>query len=210
MDFPTLILTLLSGSWLFFNDNEIIWDGKHHQITGIQVNGAQVSQFMEFANTFTDDFDDIQDVVNYFLAFLNEAEKDDGLIIARDSIAPGIRKAIREGDLTGITLANLAACGAAFQVKLQDEDSYVVIYDTRLGIGIPSFYNLIARLLWDLRQGLNSKRDVPFNVVFVGARNFDANEYIDDVPKKVIGAQDNPRVMYVNTCPTIDVKMPMA
>lgn len=205
MDFPTFILTLLSGNWLFFNDGEIAWDGEHHQITGIQVNGAQVDEFMNFVNTYMEDFEDIQEVVNYFIAFLNEVEKDNGLIIARDSIAPGIRKAIREGDLTGITLANLAACGAAFQVKLQDEDNYVVIYDTRLGIGIPSFFNLIARLLWDLRQGLNSKKGVPYNVVFMGARNFDANEYIDDVPKKVIGAQDNPNAIHVDACPAIDV-----
>lgn len=42
MDSPTFILTLLSGNWLFFNDDEIAWDGDHHVITGIQVNGAQV------------------------------------------------------------------------------------------------------------------------------------------------------------------------
>lgn len=201
MDSPTFILTLLSGNWLFFNDDEIAWDGDHHVITGIQVNGAQVDQFMDFVNTYMSDFDDIQDVVNYFLTFLGEAEKDEGLIVPRASIAPGIQKAIRQGDLTGTTLANLAACGAAFQVKLQAEDSYVVIYDTRLGIGIPSFYNLIARLLWDFRQGLNSKKGVPFNVIFMGARNFDANEYIDDVPKSVVGAQDNPGAMQVNSCP---------
>lgn len=205
MDFPTFILTLLSGNWLFFNDGEITWDGEHHRITGIQVNGAQVDEFMDFVNTYMEDFEDIQEVVNYFIAFLNEIEKDDGLIVARDSIAPGIRKAICEGDLTGITFANLAACGAAFQVKLQDEDNYIVIYDTRLGIGIPSFFNLMARLLWDLRQGLNSKKGVSFNVIFMGARNFDANEYIDDVPKKVIGAQDNPNAMHVDTCPVIDI-----
>ena len=86
-------------------------------------------------------------------------------------------------------------------MKLQAEDSYVVIYDTRLGIGIPSFYNLIARLLWDFRQGLNSKKGVPFNVVFMGARNFDANEYIDDVPKSVVERKTTPGAMQVNSCP---------
>lgn len=210
MDFPTFIITLLSGDWLFFKDDEIAWDGEHHVITGMQVNGAQVDQFMDFVNTYMADFDDIQDVANHFLAFLGEAEKDEGLIVPRAAIAPGIQKAIRQGDLTGITLANLAACGAAFQVKLQAEDSYAVIYDTRLGIGIPSFYDLIARLLWDFRQGLYSKRGVPFDVVFMSARNFDANEYIDDVPKKVIGAQDNPGVMQVMSCPEIHLDIASA
>ena len=160
---------------------------------------------MDFTSIVSDDFDDIQDVINYFIGFLNEAEKDDGLIVPHESIAPGIRGAIRDGNLTSITLANLAACGAAFQVKLQDEDSYAVIYDTRLGMGIPSFYSLIARLLWDLRQCLNSKMGVSFNVVFMGARNFDANEYIDDVPKSVVGAQENPGVMQVSACPAVEL-----
>ena len=31
MDFPTLVLSLLSDDWLFFNDDEIAWDGEHHK-----------------------------------------------------------------------------------------------------------------------------------------------------------------------------------
>lgn len=201
MDFPTLVLTLLSGNWVFFADDEIVWDGEHHSITGIQVNGAQIDQFMEFVNAHMEGFDDIQDVVNHFIMFLNHVEADEGLVVPRPIIAPGIRQALRQGDLTGITLANLAACGAAFQVKLQDVNSYAVIYDTRLAMGIPSFYSLIARLLWDLRQGLKSQMGVPFRVAFMGARNFDANEYLGDVPKEVIGAQENPGVMLVDACP---------
>ena len=207
MDFPTFIMTLLSDNWLFFEDDEIVWDGKRHQIVGIQVNGAQITQFMEFVDSAMEDFDDIRDVVNYFLAFMNELEKDEGLIVPRNSIAPGIRKAIREGDLTGITLANLAACGGAFRVKLQDEDNYVVIYDTRLGTGIPAFYDLIARMLWDLRQCLHSQKGVPFDVVFVSARNFDANEYIDIVPKMVSGVQENPGAMHIAACPKITMNV---
>lgn len=205
MDFPTLVLTLLSGNWVFFTEDEIAWDGQHHQITGIQVNAAQVSQFMEFVSTAVDDFDDIQEVIDYFIGFLTEAEKDEGLIVPRESIAPGIRNAIREGDLTGITLANLAACGAAFQVKLQEADHYVVLYDVRLGAGIPSFFTLIARLLWDLRQCLKSQSGVPFSVAFVGARSIDADECLGDVSNSVTGAQDNPGVMQVASRPEIDL-----
>ncbi len=204
MDFPTFILTMLSGDWLFFDEDEIAWDGKHHCIAGIQINGAQLDQFMDFVNSVMEDFEDMQEVVNYFITFLTEVEKDDGLIIPRNAIAPGIQGALRQGDLTGITLANLAACGAAFQVKLQDEDLYIVIHDTRLSAGIPSFFNLMARLLWDLRQCTNSKKGVPFNVVFTGVRNLDANAFIGDVDKAVIGAQENPGTLSVENCPEIN------
>ena len=59
MDFPTLILTLLSGNWLFFNDDEIAWDGEHHRIVGIQVNAIQIGQFMDFVESNADGFNDI-------------------------------------------------------------------------------------------------------------------------------------------------------
>lgn len=28
MDFPTLILSLLGDGWLFFNKDQIVWDGE--------------------------------------------------------------------------------------------------------------------------------------------------------------------------------------
>lgn len=202
MDFPTFLLALLSGDWVFFDDGNIAWDGEHHQITGIQVNGAQAEQFMPFVNTFASDFDDIEDVVNHLIGFMSEIEKDEGLRIPRGAIAPGIRQAIREGDLTGITLMNLAACGAAFSVRLMDE-KYVVLYDTRLAMGIPAFFDLIARLLWDLRQYLRSLMGVPFEIAFASARNFDADQCLGDVSKPVLGAQTNPQVMIVDSLPEI-------
>lgn len=203
MDFPTFLLTLLSGDWVFFGDNDIAWDGEHHQITGIQVNGAQAEQFMSFVNTFASDFDDIEDVVNHLIGFMGEIEKDEDLRIPREAIAPGIRQAIREGDLTGITLMNLAACGAAFMVRQSEPNSYAVLFDTRLAMGIPAFFDLIARLLWDLRQYLRSLMGVPFKIVFASARNFDADQCLDDVSKPVFGAQANPQAMIIDSLPVI-------
>lgn len=203
-DFPTFMLSLLSGNWLFFRDDEITWDGLHHGITGIQVNALQADQLMEYALVF-DEFDDAQELAMYLMGFMRELEADDGLIVPRDLIASGVQQGLPEGDLTGITLANLAACGAAFQVRLAAPNEYAVIYDTRLAVGIPCFFDLLSRLLWDGRQMTKSMKGAPFRVSFMGARNFDADNYLGDVQKRVPGAQENPVVLEISDLPEINL-----
>ncbi|MCI9494925.1 MAG: hypothetical protein HFJ67_04635 [Adlercreutzia mucosicola] len=203
LDFPALMLTLLSGNWLFFNEGEIIWNGEHHEIVGIQINAAQVDELMSFWNRYTTDFDDVNEVVEYFLAFMRELEEDEALVVPRDRIAPGICRALPDGPLTGITFANLAACGAAFQVVSVKGDTYSVVFDTRLAIGVPQFFNLVARLLWDWRQILKSVQGEPFKIIFGAARNFDADQYLGGVVEPVHGAQENPMILEVTACPEI-------
>lgn len=203
MDFPAFILSLLSGDWLFFLDNEIAWDGRHHTITGIQVNGAQLADLMGYVSTFADDFEGPEEVARYLIGFLNEVENDGGLRVPRSSIAPGVRQAIRDGDLTGITLANLAACGSAFSVRMVGDNQYALIYDARLARGIPHFFDLTARLLWDLRQCTRSEKGAPFVVAFAAARNLDADQYLGDVRSPVADAQDDPGAMLVTSQPKV-------
>lgn len=105
--------------------------------------------------------------------------------------------------MTGITLANLAACAAAFQVTQVEGSVYTVLYDGRLAQGIPCFFDLVGRLLWDLRQGMLSLQEKPFKVVFLQARNFDADQCLGSVDHPVQGAQNNPDVLEVNQCPAI-------
>lgn len=203
LDFPALVLTLLSGNWLFFRDGEIVWNGTSHEIVGVQVNAAQAHDLMDFWNRYTEDFEDINEVLQYFIAFLREAEKDRGLVVPRACIAPGVCQALPEGPMTGITLANLAACGSAFMVGSVKGDTYNVFFDGRLSDGIPRFFDLVARLLWDLRQGLNSLKGQPFRIAFAQARSFDADQCLDTVDSPVSGAQENPILMKVSSCPEI-------
>ena len=202
MDFPTLVLSLLSDDWLFFNDDEIAWDGERHKIVGIQVNLTKMDALMEFVSQHSD-LDDIQETVNYLIGFLAELEKDEAFRIKRGRIAQGVRKALREGDMTGITFANLAACSGAFRIQLTADDEYICLYDTRLSMGIPHFFDLIARLLWDFRSLMKSQKGVPFSIVFVSARNFDADAYLGNVNKEVEGCQKNPGAMHVDSVPSI-------
>ncbi|MBS6611927.1 MAG: hypothetical protein KH279_01515 [Collinsella intestinalis] len=203
VDYPTLMMTLLSDDWFFFMDNEITWDGHHHAIAGAQLNGAKADELLDFVNSCIPGFDDVNEVFQYFVTLLNEIEKDEGLIVPRDMIAPGVQKAIREGDLTGLTLANLAACGKALCVQKAKAGSYRVIFDSRLIIGIPSFLDLVARLVWDLRQCTNSMRGKPFEISFLQARNIDADHYLGSVEAPVPGAQKYAMFMKVTEAPRI-------
>lgn len=205
MDFPAFVITLLSGDWLFFLDNEIAWDGRHHSITGIQLNGAKIDQFMAFVDSSIEGFDGPGEVAQYLISALGELEKDDELRVPRGSVHQSVRQAIREGDLTGITLANLAACGSAITVRMTGDDEYAVIFDARLSQGIPRFFDLVARMLWDLRQLSRSEAGAPFSVAFFQARNIDADQYLGNVNKPVTGAQGNPGLMTVDSAPEIDL-----
>ena len=203
VDYPTLMMTLLSDDWFFFMDDEITWDGHHHAIAGAQLNGAKADELLDFVNSCIPGFDDVNEVFRYFVTLLNEIEKDEGLIVPRAIIAPGVQKAIREGDLTGLTLANLAACGKALCIQKAKAGSYRVIFDSRLIIGIPSFLDLAARLVWDLRQCTNSMRGKPFEISFLQARNIDADQYLSSVETPVPGAQEYTMCMKVTEAPRI-------
>lgn len=203
VDYPTLMMTLLSDDWFFFMDDEITWDGHHHAIAGAQLNGAKADGLLNFVNSCIPGFDDVNEVFQYFVTLLNEIEKDEGLIVPRAMIAPGVQKAIREGDLTGLTLANLVACGKAFCVQKVERGAYRVIFDGRLIKGIPRFLDLLARLLWDLRQCTNSMRGKPFEISFLQARNIDADQYLGSVDAPVPGAQEYAALMKITETPAI-------
>lgn len=203
VDYPALVMTLLSDDWIFFEDDEIAWDGHHHAATGAQLNGAKVDGLLDFVNSCIPGFDDVTEVFQYFISFLNEVEKDEGLIVPRDMIAPGVQQAIREGDLTGLTLANLAACARALSVEKLEPGTYRVIFDGRLISGIPRFLDLVARLVWDLRQCTKSMRGKPFEIGFLQARNIDADHFLGSVDAPVPGAQEYAMFMKVTEAPCI-------
>ena len=205
MDFPAFIFHLLSEDYFFFNDDDIAWDGKHHQIVGIQVNALKAPELQSALEAGLAGFDSLEELANYLIAFMSHAEQDEGLIVPRNRIAQGVRKGIREGDLTGITLMNLAACAQALVVDSAEDNVYRVMFDTRLPMGIPQFFTLVARLIWDVRDAVASLAGVPFTVVFMGARNFDADAVFGNVNKNVVGAQSNPETMTVASRPAVDL-----
>ena len=194
---------LFAQDCVFFNPDEITWDGTHHGIGGAQINAEKVNDiptFMENAGMYYQGIGDL----------LMTLEQDEELIVPRGKIHPGLHDAIREGDLTGITLFNLQACARAFQF-LGDENegvkrnmlemaglgdladnpnamacTYVIAVDQRLTRGIPGFYQLIRRMFEDMRayNGI----DLPYILLFTAARNVDADQCLDYFDDAVEGA----------------------
>lgn len=169
---------LLYGDYVFFRQQEISWDGTTHRMLGGQINAAKMNDIPTLvANT---------SLLNGMLDLLTELEKDEGLRVPLDMIHPGLHGALRNEDLTGITLFNLMACAQALVVKEPEPNSYAVMCDHRLPMGIPSFYQLVARMIWDMRA--YNERSGAYKVTFANARNIDADVVLDDVDRMVPGA----------------------
>ena len=204
-DLPTVMLTLLSDDYVFFQNNEISWSKGHHVIKGLQVNSPKQRDLATIAAE--NGFDDINDLLNYFIAFMGEVEKDEALVVPRASISKALHPIVRRGDLTGITLANLAASMAAFRVLNDRPNNYTVIYDGTLADGIPHFFDLMCRLLWDLRLCMTSLKGTPFRVTFARCRNLDLCQLLKGNVSRVEGAQNNPVSVTVSEEPAIGLEV---
>ncbi len=208
MDLVVFMLTFLSRGWFFFDgdvlsDEEgIAWDGSRHTVTNLKIDFLSLQEMRQFIQEFDAGFEDESEVANYFIAFLNELEKDTELRIPRARIARGVKKALPKGPLTGITLANLceSSRGLIFRGGF---DAYQVLFDTRLSRGIPRFFDLIARMLWDLRGCVKTLNGQPFDVMFLATRSLDADPYVGAVDEPVEGAQDCPVRLHVAERPDI-------
>ena len=172
---------LLYGDYVFFQQNEILWDGTTHTMKGMQVNAAKVNEIPMLVSNIS--------VLQGMLEFLSELEKDEGLRVPLYMIHPGVQDAIRNEDLTGITLFNLMAQAQALMIKEPEPDHYAVVCDVRLPAGIPAFYQLVARMIWDMRA--YNERSGAYEVVFANARNIDADAVLGQVNEMVPGAVSN-------------------
>uniref|UniRef100_UPI0025D46528 hypothetical protein n=1 Tax=uncultured Enorma sp. TaxID=1714346 RepID=UPI0025D46528 len=197
-DSPTVICNLLAQRTFFFDSEDIAWDGRHHTITNVNVNASQAENLSDDAlNTL------MNETGNTFGVVLTEIEKDELLFVPRSRIASGIEQALPEGDLTGITLCYLIGCLGAFSWR-GTENCYQVYFDPRLEKGIPQFFSLVARLIWDIRDQFLMSED-SFDIVFFRTRNFDADAFLGDVDEPVIGAQDCPNLLNVREQPSVDL-----
>lgn len=210
---PNFVLGLLAEDYLYFPDDTISWNGSHHEIHRVDVNFMMRAGLMDrVRDAWCADMDDIEEVSQFLVNILNEIEEDEALHVPKELISDIIRGPVCDGmnigaggDLTGITLANLAAMASS--IRLDDEvsrDTYTLMYDTRLAKGIPQFFNLMGRLIWDMRACSKSLADKPFTVNFVGVRNVDADVlYGDEAVRSVPGAQRARKSLVVKSAPEI-------
>ena len=210
---PNFVLGLLAEDYLYFPDDTISWNGSHHEISRVDVNFMMRSGLIDRVHdAWCADMDDIEEVSQFLVNILNEIEEDEALHVPKELVSDVIRGPVCDGmnigaggDLTGITLANLAAMASS--IRLDDEisrDTYTLMYDTRLAKGIPQFFNLMGRLIWDMRACSKSLADKPFTVNFFGVRNIDADVLYGDEPvRSVPGAQRARKSLVVKSAPEI-------
>lgn len=205
MDLVTSFFHLLSDYYACFDDGMLTWDGHHHAATGLHVDNEKVPELTEFATQ--GGFDDLNDYLNCFVdGFLNNlVEADEDLIVPRSAIHEALYPMLQEGDLTGLVLANFSGCNKALVIDNPAPDAYCVMYDTRIARGIPQFFNLVTRMLWDMRQGLRSQQDVSFKVTFVAAKNVDLSTLVVDDVTDVVGVQEKPGTKMVYSAPKIQL-----
>ena len=205
MDLVTSIFHLLSDYCVCFDDGMITWDGHHHAATGLHVDNEKVPELTEFATR--GGFDDLNHYLNCFVdGFLNNlVEADEDLIVPRSAIHKALYPMLQEGDLTGLVLANFCGCNKALVIDNPEPDAYCVMYDTRIARGIPQFFNLVARMLWDMRQGLRSQQGTSFKVTFVAAKNVDLSMLVVDDVTDVVGVQEKPGTKMIYSAPKIQL-----
>ena len=197
------IAWLFAHDIVYFNQGDITWDGTCHAISGAQINADKVDEIPAFMSNTEMYYRGIGD-------FLMTLEQDGELVVPRSKIHHGLHDAICGGDLTGMTLFNLQACGRAFQfVEGADEGAkrgilqmagfgeladnpntightHMISVDERLARGIPGFFKLVRRLFEDMRA--YNEDDSRCILIFTTVRNSDADRYMDDFDDVVEGA----------------------
>lgn len=200
MDLPTTMLALLSNGYVSFGEKDLSWSKGHHVIYGLQIGSPVHPRLATLARV--NGFKNTDDLLEHFMAFMKQVDKDEELIVPKASIAKALGPIVRRGDLTGITLVNLTA-SEAFRVINDSPNSYTVMYDDALADGIPHFFDLMCRLLWDLRQCVETLKDAPFQATFTSCRNLDLSQLLSGSVSRVDGAQDNPGTVSVSEAPKI-------
>lgn len=201
---PMLLLTLLADGYVFFRDTDISWERGHHVIRGMQANLPKIEELNAIVRE--NGFDSFAELGDHLVSFLLEIEKDKALVVPRDRVSKALYPIMFDGDLTGITLANLAASMAAFRVLSDKPNNYTVIYDGTLADGIPHFFDLMCRLLWDLRLCMTSLKGTPFQVTFARCHNLDLSQLLEGNVSRVDGAQDDPFSVTVSEKPAIGLE----
>lgn len=211
---------LLSQDYVFFDKDDIVWDGKRHVVTGIQLNANKVEEIPELMN---DPQGYLRGVVDLMMAL----EEDEGLRMTRSKMHRSLREVLGENGLTGAALFGLQAHGQVFslvsattafcnkrarrkaldaakkQVEGIDPGNVIAVaVDPRLPKCIPGFYALVRRMVADM-YAYNGEDDKAFVLVFVDQECPRANQLFHGMRAPFKGAVYEPlHVEYRNIRPT--------
>lgn len=194
----------LDKGYVSLDDEDIVRRGTHHVIESVQFDETS-ERLSHIASQ--NGFDSVRELIDCFVSTMSEIEKDESLMLPKKAVSWSYRDVVRKGDMTGITLVNITSYPDLYRVFADGANGYLVEYNKFLALGMPRFFDLMCRLIWDLRQCVESLRGTPFQVAFAriaipGYRKVEC--------KAAPGAQENPVLVNVSEPPVVDFQAALA
>lgn len=194
----------LDKGYVSLDDEDIVRRGTHHVIESVRFDeGSERLSRIASQNGF----DSVRELIDCFVSTMNEVEADEALMLPKKAISYSYRDIVRKGDMTGITLVNITSYPDLYRVFADGPNGYLVEYNKFLALGMPCFFDLMCRLIWDLRQCVESLRGVPFQVGFA---KIVLPFYRRVECRAAPGAQENPVLVNVSKPPVVDFQTALA
>lgn len=194
----------LDKGYVSLDDEDIVRRGTHHVIESVQFDETS-ERLSRIASQ--NGFDSVGELIDCFVSTMNEVEADEALMLPKKAISYSYRDIVRKGDMTGITLVNITSYPDLYRVFADGPNGYLVEYNKFLALGMPCFFDLMCRLIWDLRQCVESLRGVPFQVGFA---KIVLPFYRRVECRAAPGAQENPVLVNVSKPPVVDFQTALA
>ncbi|MBR3354502.1 MAG: leucine-rich repeat protein [Oscillospiraceae bacterium] len=132
---------LFSQDVLFFNDEDLSFDGKHHKAVSLQLNAAEMDNHPLIKENYQRIGNEVMDLLKY-------VEQNDKLIISKNRIHEDLLPMTRNDPATGITFMDFCAWHLLlFAVENEDEHKYMCTVEPNLIKGIPNAYDHVAEFL---------------------------------------------------------------
>lgn len=194
----------LDKGYVSLDDEDIVRRGTHHVIESVQFDETS-ERLSHIASQ--NGFDSVRELIDCFVSTMSEIEKDESLMLPKKAVSWSYRDVVRKGDMTGITLVNITSYPDLYRVFADGANGYLVEYNKFLALGMPCFFDLMCRLIWDLRQYVESLRGVPFQVGFA---KIVLPFYRRVECRAAPGAQENPVLVNVSKPPVVDFQTALA
>ena len=163
---------LFTKDVVFNNDNEILYDGTHHTMIGMQFNSQVLGDYPQIQQGMHSFGMAIKDVVAF-------VEQNEHLMIPKERFHKNLLAATRNRSITGISVFDLCAWHLITITSLPgSNDDYLVALGQDLIRGLPEGYKYIAEFIATLRayNGITG----PFKVQFASTMVLDSPcDYIE-------------------------------
>ena len=170
---------LFSQDVVFNNDNEIEYDGIHHEMLGLQFNSPVVSKHPEILNN-------IKRIGNSIIDLANYVDKNENLMIPESLFDEELFEMTWDEPITGLTAFSFCAYHLITITELS-KNRYLALLDRNFVMAIPDAFAFTAEFIQTLRayNGLKDGFDMVCSIALVADSDLDVDE-------PVLGAKGNP------------------